>query len=79
MKITKPAVLKDINSSRSVDAVRISVDDILTASTDILTASTDLEELMRSGFQLMTSIGIKQSKTFKKKWIRGHVETKISL
>ena len=28
MKITKPAVLKDINSSRSVDAVRISVDDI---------------------------------------------------
>ena len=28
MKITKPAVLRDINSSRSVDAVRISIDDI---------------------------------------------------
>ena len=28
MKITKPAILKDLNSSRSVDAVRISFDDI---------------------------------------------------
>jgi hypothetical protein len=28
MKITKPAVLRDINSSRSIDAVRISIDDI---------------------------------------------------
>ena len=28
MKITKPAILKDINSSKSVDAVRISFDDI---------------------------------------------------
>ena len=28
MKITKPAILKDLKSSRSVDAVRISFDDI---------------------------------------------------
>ena len=28
MKITKPAAVKDINSSRSIDAVRVSFDDL---------------------------------------------------
>ena len=28
MKITKPAAVRDINSSRSIDAVRVSLDDL---------------------------------------------------
>ena len=28
MRITKPAAVKDINSSRSIDAVRVSFDDL---------------------------------------------------